>query len=128
MSQTCAQLLVKTLEQLNVKHVFGIPGAKIDAVFDALNDSSIRLIVCRHEQNAAFMAGACGRLTGEPGVVLVTSGPGVGNLVTGLLTANAEADPVIAIGGNAPRVMLHKESHQSAANIKLLEGATQPPI
>jgi acetolactate synthase-1/2/3 large subunit len=54
MSQTSAQLLVKTLEQLNVKHVFGIPGAKIDAVFDALKDSSIRLIVCRHEQNAAF--------------------------------------------------------------------------
>lgn len=125
MPRPAAELLVETLERLGVKHVFGIPGAKIDAVYNALKDSSIRVIVCRHEQNAAFMAGACGRLTGEPGVVIVTSGPGVGNLTTGLLTANTEGDPVVAIGGNAPRVMLHKASHQSAANVKLLEAATK---
>ncbi len=125
MSLTGAQLLVKTLEQLSVRYVFGIPGAKIDAVFDALTDSAIKLIVCRHEQNAAFMAGAYGRLTGEPGVVLVTSGPGVGNLLTGLLTATTEGDPIVAIGGNTSRLMLHKESHQSASNLKLMEGATK---
>ena len=122
---SCAQLLVQTLEKLGVRFVFGLPGAKIDAVFDALVDSDIRLIVCRHEQNAAFMAGAHGRLTGEPGVALVTSGPGVSNLITGMLTANTEADPMIAIGGNASRTMLYKESHQSASNTKLLEGATK---
>ena len=125
MSQTAAELLVKCLEAHNVKFIFGIPGAKVDTIFNALVDSSIRLILCRHEQNAAFMAAAHGGLTGEPGVVLVTSGPGVGNLCTGLLTATTEGDPVIAIGGNVARSMLHKASHQSAQNIKMMEGVTK---
>ncbi|MFZ9620830.1 MAG: thiamine pyrophosphate-binding protein, partial [Prochlorococcaceae cyanobacterium] len=51
-----AQVLVKLLEQHGVTHVFGIPGAKVDSVFEALLDSSIELVLCRHEQNAAFMA------------------------------------------------------------------------
>lgn len=123
--QSGAQLLVKCLEALEVKIIFGIPGAKIDAVFDALVDSPIRLILCRHEQNACFMAAAHGRLTGEPGVVLVTSGPGVANMLTGLLTATTEGDPVVAIGGNVSRRMLHKASHQAAPNVKLMEGATK---
>ena len=80
MSIKTAQLVVKCLENQGVKIIFGIPGAKIDTVFDALVNSKIRLIVCRHEQNAAFMAAAYGRRTGKPGVVLVTSGPGVANL------------------------------------------------
>ena len=118
--QNGAQLLVKCLEQHNVKQIFAIPGAKIDAVFDALNDSEIRVIVCRHEQNAAFMAAAYGRVTGQPGVVLVTSGPGVSNLATGLLTATTEGDPLIAIGGNVSTHMQMKESHQNADNKLLL--------
>jgi acetolactate synthase-1/2/3 large subunit len=56
-----AQVLVKLLEQHGVTHVFGIPGAKVDSVFEALLDSSIELVLCRHEQNAAFMAQAMGR-------------------------------------------------------------------
>ncbi len=125
MTRNGAELLVKCLESLDVKFVFGIPGAKIDAVFDALLDSPIKLILCRHEQNACFMAAAYGRLTGKPGVVLVTSGPGVGNMLTGLLTATTEGDPVVAIGGNVSRRMLHKASHQAAQNVKLMEGATK---
>ena len=89
-----AALLVECLVNHGVEYVFGIPGAKIDAVFDALVDSPIRIILCRHEQNAAFMAAAYGRITGNPGVVLVTSGPGISNLATGLLTATTEGDPV----------------------------------
>lgn len=80
---TGAELVVKCLEQAGVKYIFGIPGAKVDAVFNALVESPIRLILCRHEQNAAFMAAAYGRITGNPGVVLVTSGPGIANLTTG---------------------------------------------
>lgn len=120
-----ATLLVECLVQQGVEYVFGIPGAKIDAVFDALLDSPIKVIVCRHEQNAAFMAAAYGRLTGKPGVVLVTSGPGVSNLATGLLTATTEGDPVIAIGGNVARNMSLKSSHQSTDNIKLMEAVTK---
>jgi acetolactate synthase-1/2/3 large subunit len=87
------------LENHGITHVFGIPGAKIDSVFMALLDSPIELVLCRHEQNAAFMAQAMGRITGKVGVCLVTSGPGVTNLVTGLATATSEGDPVLAIGG-----------------------------
>src|SRR3990167_6789814 len=119
------ELVVRCLEALDVKYVFGIPGAKIDSVFNALKDSSIQLILCRHEQNAAFMAAIYGRLTGKPGVVLVTSGPGVSNLATGLLTATTEGDPVIAIGGNVSRDMKLKSSHQSTDNIKLMEAVTK---
>ena len=71
-----AQRVVETLSAYGVRYVFGVPGAKIDAVYDALVDGGPELVVCRHEQNAAFMAAAIGRLTGTPGVALVTSGPG----------------------------------------------------
>ena len=102
-SRRGAELVVDTLINEGVKHVFAIPGAKIDAVFDALVDRGPELVVVRHEQNAAFMAQAVGRLTGKPGVALVTSGPGVSNLATGLITANSEGDPVVAIGGQVKR-------------------------
>ncbi len=74
-----------------------MPGAKIDAVYDALVDGGPTLVVCRHEQNAEFMAGAIGRLTGNPGVVLVTSGPGTTNLATGLLAAPTDRTPFAAV-------------------------------
>ena len=105
-----AEFLVKVLENHGVTHVFGIPGAKVDSVFTALLDSPIELVVCRHEQNAAFMAQAFGRLTGRIGVCLVTSGPGVTNLVTGLATATTEGDPVLAIGGEVPLDDRYKHS------------------
>ena len=98
-TQTGAQLVVRVLEAKGVTHVFGVPGAKIDAVFNALVDSKIKTVVCRHEQNAAFIAGGIGRMTGKAGVAIATSGPGVSNLTTGLATANTEGDPVVALGG-----------------------------
>jgi len=73
-TQTGAELLVKSLEAQGVEYIFGIPGAKIDKVFDTLLDSKIKTIVCRHEQNAAFLAGGLGRMTGRAGVVLVSLG------------------------------------------------------
>ena len=89
-----ASIVVQSLINAGVKMVFGIPGAKIDALFNELLDHpEIRLIVCRHEQNAAFIAAAIGRLTGVPGVCVATSGPGGTNLVTALATANTEGDP-----------------------------------
>ncbi|MGQ3888486.1 acetolactate synthase AlsS [Legionella sp. CNM-1927-20] len=120
-----AELVVKCLEAHGVEYVFGLPGAKVDGIFNALLDSKIKLILCRHEQNAAFMAAAYGRLTQKPGVVLVTSGPGVANLATGLLTATTEGDPVVAIGGNVARAMRFKTSHQAAKNTKLMEAVTK---
>jgi acetolactate synthase I/II/III large subunit len=110
---TGAKLVVEALEAQGVTHVFGIPGAKIDAVFDALVDSKIKTVVCRHEQNAAFIAGGIGRMTGKAGVAIATSGPGVSNLVTGLATANSEADPVVALGGAVPTAEALKQVHQT---------------
>ncbi len=69
--QTGGGLLVKSLEAQGVEYIFGIPGAKIDKVFDSLLDSTIKTVVCRHEQNAAFIAGGIGRMSGK-GVALVT--------------------------------------------------------
>jgi acetolactate synthase-1/2/3 large subunit len=112
-SRSAARALVEGLELHGVRFVFGIPGAKIDAVFDALLDFSPETVVCRHEQNAAFMAAAVGRLTGRPGVCIATSGPGASNLVTGLATATTEGDPVVAIVGAVSRADRLKRTHQS---------------
>src|SRR6266536_1241572 len=116
-----AQILVESLYNAGVRVVFGIPGAKVDAVFNILLDHpEIRLIVCRHEQNAAFMAAAVGRITGIPGVCIATSGPGAANLTTGLVTATTEGDPVVAIIGSVSRLQSTKHTHQSMKALNIL--------
>jgi acetolactate synthase-1/2/3 large subunit len=123
--QTGADVVVKTLEQHDVKWVFGVPGAKIDKVFNTLVDSSIQTVVCRHEQNAAFIAGGIGRMTGKAGVAIATSGPGVSNLVTGLATANTEGDPVIALGGAVALSDRLKKIHQTMDSLSLCRPVTK---
>jgi acetolactate synthase-1/2/3 large subunit len=123
--QTGADIVVKTLEQHDVKWVFGVPGAKIDKVFNTLVDSSIQTVVCRHEQNAAFIAGGIGRMTGKAGVAIATSGPGVSNLVTGLATANTEGDPVIALGGAVALSDRLKKIHQTMDSVSLCRPVTK---
>ncbi|MCD5029288.1 acetolactate synthase AlsS [Enterococcus asini] len=125
MSAKGSEIIVNTLENHNVPFIFGIPGAKIDGVFDTLEDHGPQLILARHEQNAAFMAQAIGRLTGEPGVVIATSGPGASNLATGLVTATAEGDPVVALAGQVKRADLSKLTHQSMDNAALFAPITK---
>jgi acetolactate synthase-1/2/3 large subunit len=120
-----AQRVVETLAAYGIRFIFGVPGAKIDAVFDALADGGPQLIVCRHEQNAAFMAAAVGRLTGTPGVALVTSGPGTTNLATGLITATTEQDPMVAICGAVQRADRLKRTHQSMDAVAALKPFTK---
>ena len=117
--------VVESLINHHVDYVFGIPGAKIDGVFNELEDQGPELIVTRHEQNAAFMAQAIGRITGEPGVVIATSGPGASNLATSLVTATAEGDPVLAIAGQVKRSDLLKLTHQSMDNAALFQPITK---
>ncbi len=121
MKKTGGDLFVDTLINHGVEYVFGIPGAKIDKAFDVLEERGPEVIVCRHEQNATLIAQGIGRLTGKPGVALVTSGPGVTNLVTGMVTANSESDPVVAIGGNVRRQDSLKRTHQSLDNAALMK-------
>jgi acetolactate synthase I/II/III large subunit len=123
--KTGADIVVETLEAQGVTHVFGVPGAKIDKVFDTLRDSTIKTVVCRHEQNAAFIAGGIGRMTGKAGVALVTSGPGVSNLATGLATANSEGDPVVALGGAVAVPERLKSLHQTLDSVGLCRPMTK---
>ncbi|KXH66135.1 acetolactate synthase [Colletotrichum salicis] len=126
MSSETVDVVIDSLVAAGVKHIFGVPGAKIDSVFNALIDRpEIQLVVCRHEQNAAFIAGAIGRITGRPGVCIATSGPGTSNLVTGLVTANDEGAPVVAIVGDVKRVQAAKKTHQSLRGVQLLEPVTK---
>jgi acetolactate synthase-1/2/3 large subunit len=124
-TKTGAQVVVESLEKHGVQYVFGIPGAKIDKVFDTLEDSSIQTIVCRHEQNAAFIAGGIGRLTGKAGVAIATSGPGVSNLTTGLATANSEGDPMVALGGSVATSQSLKQIHQTLQAVSVLKPVTK---
>src|SRR5246500_3941032 len=123
--QNGAQLVVRSLEAQAVTHVFGVPGAKIDAVFNALVDSTIKTVVCRHEQNAAFIAGGIGRMTGKAGIAIATSGPGVSNLTTGLATANSEGDPVVALGGAVATSQSLKQIHQTLQAVSVLKPVTK---
>jgi acetolactate synthase-1/2/3 large subunit len=124
-TKTGADVVVETLEAYGVTHVFGVPGAKIDKVFDRLRDSTIKTVVCRHEQNAAFIAGGIGRMTGKAGIAIATSGPGVSNLVTGLATANTEGDPVIALGGAVALPDRLKKIHQTMDSVSLCRPVTK---
>ncbi|MFT9331481.1 MAG: acetolactate synthase AlsS [Acetobacter persici] len=124
-AQCGAELIVKNLVAHGVTHVFGIPGAKVDRLFDALVDSPIETVVTRHEQNAAFIAGGLGRLTGKAGVAIATSGPGASNFVTGLATANSEGDPVLAIGGAVKLADRLKLTHQTMDTVSLFKPITK---
>src|ERR1700742_253655 len=124
-SKSGAQIVVESLERHGVKYVFGIPGAKIDKVFDTLRSSSIETVVCRHEQNAAFIAGGIGRLTGRAGVAIATAGPGVSNLTTGLATANSEGDPMVALGGSVATSQSLKQIHQTLQAVSVLKPVTK---
>ena len=123
--KTGAQVVVESLEKQGVRYVFGVPGAKIDKVFDTLVNSSIETVVCRHEQNAAFIAGGIGRLTGKAGVAIATSGPGVSNLTTGLATANSEGDPMVALGGSVATSQSLKQIHQTLQAVSVLRPVTK---
>jgi len=122
---TGADVLVRNLKAQGVTHIFGIPGAKVDRVYEALVGSGIELVVCRHEQNAAFIAAGMGKMTGRAGVCLVTSGPGATNLVTGFATANSEGMPVVGFGGTVPRGELLKDTHQSLDSVTLFRPVTR---
>ncbi len=87
------------MERLGIRHIFGMPGAHILPVYDALYDSSIQTVLAKHEQGASFMAGGYARVSGGIGACITTAGPGATNLVTGIANAYADRQPVLAITG-----------------------------
>ncbi|MEU4547711.1 acetolactate synthase large subunit [Nonomuraea dietziae] len=125
MSSTAARLLVRALEAEGVKYVFGIPGEENIHFVDALNDSSIRYVLVRHEQGAAFMAEMYGRLTGKAGVASATLGPGAINLQLGVADATTNSTPVVAVSAQVGLDRIYKESHQIVDLVSLFRPITK---
>lgn len=106
------QVLVDQLKLRGVRRVFSVPGESFLAVLDGLHDSGIENVVCRHEGGASMMAEAQGKMTGEPGIVLVTRGPGMANACAGLHVARQDSTPMICLVGQVPRAHRDREAFQ----------------
>jgi acetolactate synthase I/II/III large subunit len=120
-----SDLLVKCLENEGVEYIFGVPGEETLDLMESLRTSTIRFILTRHEQAAAFMADAYGRFTGKPGVCISTLGPGATNLLTGVADAFLDKSPLVAITGQADLKRIHKESHQYIDIVEIYKSVTK---
>jgi acetolactate synthase-1/2/3 large subunit len=109
-----AEALVEALTREGVEYIFGHPGGAAIPIFDALVDHDVNFILTRHEQGATHMADGYARATGKPGVVLVTSGPGATNTITGLLTSQMDSVPLIVICGQQTTWNLGLDAFQEA--------------
>ena len=121
-----SDLFVKCLEAENVKYIFGIPGEETNDLTISISESeTIKFILARHEQAAAFMADVYGRLTNKVGVCLATLGPGATNLTTGVASANMDRSPLLAITGQTEITKMHKESHQNMDPVTMFTPITK---
>ncbi len=111
-----AQAIVKVLEREGVDHIFGLSGGAAIPIFDALitTGTKIKMVLVRHEQGATHIADGYARVAGKPGVVLVTSGPGATNTVTGIMTASMDSVPMVVLTGQTISPMLGKDAFQEA--------------
>ena len=122
-SMTGARMVVEALKEQGVKVVFGYPGGAVLPIYDAIfQQNDIRHIMVRHEQGAVHMAEGYARSTGKPGVVLVTSGPGATNAVTGLTDALMDSIPLVVLTGQVPTFMIGTDGFQEADTV----GITRP--
>ncbi|MFA5146159.1 MAG: biosynthetic-type acetolactate synthase large subunit [Candidatus Omnitrophota bacterium] len=122
MKMTGAKILIECFKKEGVEVIFGYPGGQVLAVFDQLYDAPIRFILTRHEQGAAHAADGYARVTGKPGVCIVTSGPGATNLVTGIATAYMDSIPMVAITGQVKSFLIGNDAFQEAD----ITGITRP--
>ena len=124
MKQRGADLLARTLAAAGAKHVFALSGNHVMPIFDAALDAKLNLIHVRHEAATVHMADAWGRLTGEPGIALVTGGPGHANALGALYTALAAESPMLLISGHAPLDELGKGAFQEMPQADLAKPLT----
>ena len=121
-----SDLFVKCLEREGIEYIFGVPGEEnADFMMSLEKSGSIRFILTRHEQGAAFMAEVYGRLTGNPAGCLGTLGPGATNLITGVADSNMDRAPMLALTGQGSVQRLHKESHQVMDVVDMFESVTK---
>ncbi len=120
---TGAQMIIKALKEQGVEVVFGYPGGAVLPIYDELfQQNEIRHVLVRHEQGAVHMAEGYARSTGKPGVVLVTSGPGATNAVTGITDALLDSIPIVVLSGQVPTFMIGTDGFQEADTV----GITRP--
>jgi acetolactate synthase-1/2/3 large subunit len=121
-----ADILVECLIDLGVEVVFGYPGGAVLPIYDALfNHPKIRHVLVRHEQGATHMAEGYARSTGKPGVVLVTSGPGATNAVTGITDALMDSIPMVVLSGQVPTQLIGTDAFQEADTIGITRHCTK---
>ncbi len=119
---TGAQAVVEAFMKENVEYVFGLPGGACLPLYDALYDAKFKVILVRHEQGAVHMAEGYARSTGRPGVVVVTSGPGATNTVTGIADAYMDSIPLVVITGQVKSFLIGNDAFQEAD----VTGITRP--
>jgi acetolactate synthase-1/2/3 large subunit len=120
-----AEIFCRALKDEGVKHLFGYPGGAVLHIYDALyNQDAVEHILVRHEQGATHAADGYARSTGKPGVVLVTSGPGATNAVTGIATAYLDSIPLVVFTGQVPRAMIGNDAFQEVDSV----GITRPCV
>ena len=126
MEMTGAQIFVNYLEDEGVEHIWGYPGGAVLPIYDALDTDAKNLshILVRHEQAAVHAADGYARSTGKPGVVLVTSGPGATNAVTGIATAYMDSIPMVCITGQVPTALIGLDAFQEIDTV----GITRPIV
>ncbi len=123
MKLTGAEIFIECLKREGVKHIFGYPGGVVLNIFDMLYDNKdVKLILTRHEQGAVHAADGYARASGKPGVVLVTSGPGATNTVTGIANAAMDSVPLVVFTGQVPTVLIGNDAFQEADIV----GITRP--
>jgi acetolactate synthase-1/2/3 large subunit len=123
---TGAEIVIRALKDQGVKHIFGYPGGAVLPIYDALfQDDGIEHILVRHEQGATHAAEGYARSTGKPGVVLVTSGPGATNAVTGLTDALMDSIPLVCITGQVPTHLIGMDAFQEADTVGITRACTK---
>ncbi|MDS4059869.1 MAG: thiamine pyrophosphate-binding protein, partial [Candidatus Contendobacter sp.] len=122
---TGAEILVRCLKEEGVEYLFGYPGGAVLHIYDALyNQDDVKHVLVRHEQAAAHAADGYSRACGKPGVVLVTSGPGVTNAVTGIANAYMDSIPMVIISGQVPTALIGNDAFQEVDSV----GITRPCV
>ena len=123
---TGAEIVIRALKDQGVEVIFGYPGGAVLPIYDALfQDSGIRHVLVRHEQGAAHAAEGYARSTGRPGVLLVTSGPGATNAVTGLTDALMDSIPIVCLTGQVPTFLIGNDAFQEADTVGITRACTK---
>src|SRR3712207_1967154 len=125
-TMTGAEMVIRALQDQGVEHIFGYPGGSVLPIYDALfHQEKVRHVLVRHEQGAVHAAEGYARSSGKPGVVLVTSGPGATNAITGLADAMMDSIPLVCITGQVPTHLIGSDAFQECDTVGITRHCTK---